>query len=75
MASENLKDLAHIQSILNTKLMDWYYRTLSVQLGNSAVRMFSIYVLKIPIPKQAESISLYTCLRLSDEEIKFIESL
>ena len=75
IVSQNLKEIEHIQSFLNSKLMDWYYRTLSVQLGTSAVRMFSIYVLKIPIPKQIESVSLYNCLRLSDEEIKFIESL
>lgn len=74
MASDNLKELVHIQSFLNTKLMDWYYRTLSVQLGTSAVRMFSIYVLKIPIPRQTEGRSLYSCLGLSNDEIRFIES-
>ena len=35
--------------ILNSKIIDWYYRTLSVQLGEKAVRMFSIYVEKIPV--------------------------
>lgn len=37
--------------ILNAKLLDWYYRKVSAQLGKKAVRMFSIYVSKIPIPK------------------------
>lgn len=75
MTSENREELVHIQTFLNSKLIDWYYRTLSVQLGSSAVRMFSIYVLKIPIPKHTESVSLYDCLGLSDDEIEFIESL
>ena len=47
MSAINLEYLLHI---LNSKLIDWYYRTLSVQLGEKAVRMFSIYVLKLPIP-------------------------
>lgn len=38
-------------AILNSKLINWYYKTLSVQLGEKAVRMFTIYVNKIPIPK------------------------
>jgi hypothetical protein len=36
--------------ILNSKLIEWYYNFLSVQLGEKAIRMFSIYVKKIPIP-------------------------
>ena len=31
--------------------MNWYYQTLSVQLGAKSVRMFSIYVLNLPIPQ------------------------
>ena len=38
-------------AILNSKLINWYYKTLPVQLGENAVRMFTIYVNKIPIPK------------------------
>ena len=38
-------------AILNSKLINWYYKTLSVQLGDNAVRMFTMYVNKIPIPK------------------------
>jgi len=45
----------YLISVLNSKLMDWYYRTLSVQLGEKAVRMFSIYVEQIPIPKLSAS--------------------
>ena len=40
----------YLLAILNSKLIDWYYRKLSVQLGSKAVRMFSIYVNQIPIP-------------------------
>lgn len=35
----------------NSRIINWYYKTLSVQLGSNAVRMFSIYVKKIPIPQ------------------------
>lgn len=45
----------YLLSVLNTKVIDWYYRTLSVQLGEKAVRMFSIYVENIPIPPLSEA--------------------
>ena len=70
--NENIK---YLQKILNHKIYDWYYRTLSVQLGLSAVRMFSIYVLKLPIPKKLINNDLYITLKLNSEEIHFIESL
>ena len=38
-------------AILNGKIIDWYYRKISAQLGKKAVRLFSIYVKQIPIPK------------------------
>ena len=41
----------YLLSLLNSKLIDWYYRNISVQLGDKAVRMFSMYVEKIPIPE------------------------
>jgi len=41
----------YLLACLNSKVIDWYYKTLSVQLGSNAVRMFSIYVEKIPVPK------------------------
>ncbi len=41
----------YLLAFLNSKLIDWYYKNLSVQLGEKAVRMFSIYVENIPIPK------------------------
>ncbi|MEC9491125.1 Eco57I restriction-modification methylase domain-containing protein [Flexistipes sp.] len=43
-------ELKYLLGLLNSNLIDWYYRTLSVQLGEKAVRMFSIYVENIPIP-------------------------
>ena len=58
--------------------MDWYYRTISVQLGEKAVRMFSIYVLKIPIPKHIQVIStedeVFALYGLSSEEIDFLQN-
>lgn len=49
--SGNETDLKYLIGFLNSSLINWYYKTLSVQLGENAVRMFSIYVEKIPIIK------------------------
>ncbi|MGI6258859.1 MAG: TaqI-like C-terminal specificity domain-containing protein, partial [Anaerolineaceae bacterium] len=46
----NNDHMLFLLGILNSKLIDWYYRQISAQLGKNAVRMFSIYVYKIPIP-------------------------
>jgi hypothetical protein len=45
------EDRFYLLALLNSSTIDWYYRTLSVQLGKKAVRMFSIYVEQIPIPQ------------------------
>lgn len=68
------KILLYMAIFLNHKLYDWYYRTLSVQLGSSAVRMFSIYVLSLPVAKELINDSVYVTYSLTDEEIEFIES-
>lgn len=65
--------LPALQNYLNSKLIDWYYRTLSVQLGEKAVRMFSIYVLNIPIPKEINK-DIYAAYHLSKEEQDYIEN-
>ena len=64
--------LPALQKYLNSKLIDWYYRTLSVQLGEKAVRMFSIYVLNIPIPKSLED-DVYEAYHLTNEEKDYID--
>ena len=38
-------------AILNSSLIDWYYKQISVKLGVSTVRMFRIYMEQLPIPK------------------------
>lgn len=68
------ENLEYLLNFLNSNLIDWYYKTLSVQLGSSAVRMFSIYVLNIPIPKDATK-NVYEAYHLTKEEINFIESI
>ena len=73
IASSQTEQLQYISHFLNSKLIDWYYRTLSVQLGANAVRMFSIYVLAIPIPRGNET-DIYKAYGLSQDEIMFIES-
>lgn len=72
IASKNENVLMHIQTYLNSPLIDWYYRTLSVQLGEKAVRMFSIYVLEIPIPPISQD-NIYKAYKLSASEIEYIE--
>ena len=47
----NENELKYLIGFLNSSLIDWYYKTQSVQLGEKAVRLFSIYVEKIPIIK------------------------
>ncbi|MCL6102662.1 MAG: hypothetical protein M1292_09250 [Bacteroidetes bacterium] len=47
--SEN-SHMNYLLSCLNSKVINWFYKTLSVQLGEKAVRMFSIYMKNIPIP-------------------------
>ena len=72
IASKNENVIMHIQTYLNSPLIDWYYRTLSVQLGEKAVRMFSIYVLEIPIPPISQD-NIYKAYKLSASEIEYIE--
>ena len=72
IASKNENVLMHIQTYLNSPLIDWYYRTLSVQLGEKAVRMFSIYVLEIPITPISQD-NIYKAYKLSASEIEYIE--
>ena len=73
MVANDSSLLPHIQHYLNSKLIDWYYRTLSVQLGEKAVRMFSIYVLNIPIPHNLDD-DVYMAYHLTQDEIIYIEN-
>ena len=73
MVANDSSLLPHIQHYLNSKLIDWYYRTLSVQLGEKAVRMFSIYVLNIPIPQNLDD-DVYMAYHLTQDEILYIEN-
>ena len=61
--------LFYLLAILNSKLINWYYKNISVQLGKNAVRMFTIYVNKIPIPKAEVSIEI----KLTDLVQKYLE--
>ena len=69
------ENLDYLLRFLNSNLIDWYYKTLSVQLGEKAVRMFTIYVLNIPIPKNKDKENIYKSYQLTKEEIDFIENL
>ena len=69
------EDLDYLLKFLNSNLIDWYYKTLSVQLGEKAVRMFTIYVLNIPIPNDRNRDNIYDSYQLTEEEKNFIENL
>ena len=69
------EDLTYLLKFLSSNLIDWYYKSLSVQLGEKAIRMFTIYVLNIPIPKKGNRDNIYESYQLTDEEIESIESL
>jgi hypothetical protein len=71
ITTPNKEAIKHICKILNSDIMNWYYRTLSVQLGKEAVRMFSIYVLNIPIPPLSDK-PIEEILKLTSSEQKFI---
>lgn len=71
--------IPYLLVFLNSKLIDWYYRTLSVQLGTQAVRLFSIYMEKLPIPKCTDNCQIpkndadiYKAYQLTSEEIKYL---
>ena len=74
IATEDEQVLEHLNSYLNSPIIDWYYRTLSVQLGEKAVRMFSIYVLEIPVPPISCGTDVYEIFKLTPSEKAFIES-
>jgi very-short-patch-repair endonuclease/type II restriction/modification system DNA methylase subunit YeeA len=48
-------NLKYLTAILNSKLMDFYYRLISTQLGENAVRLFTQYVENIPIKQISET--------------------
>ena len=62
--------LLFLLAVLNSKVIDWYYKNLSVQLGEKAVRMFTIYVNQIPIPK----IELSSERKITELVEKYLES-
>ena len=59
IATKSEETLEYLYKYLNSPIADWYYRTKSVQLGEKAVRMFSIYMLEIPIPPMIKDIETY----------------
>lgn len=38
-------------SLLNSSVLEWYFRCVSVQLGEKALRHFNIYIEQIPVPQ------------------------
>ena len=79
ITSSSTGQLEYLLSVLNSTLIDWYYRTISVQLGGSAVRLFSIYLMQIPVPLGKTGIyddmEVNRLYDLNDDEITFLRSL
>ena len=75
IATKSEETLEYLYKYLNSPIADWYYRTKSVQLGEKAVRMFSIYMLEIPIPPMIKDIETYKLLGLTPTEVAFIENI
>jgi hypothetical protein len=46
----------YLLAILNSKLINYYYKSISAQLGETGVRSFTIYIENIPIPKVKETV-------------------
>ena len=42
-------------AVLNSKISNWFFQSISAQLGEKAVRHFNIYVEKLPIPQVSYS--------------------
>ena len=55
-------DLKYLLAIFNSKLMDYYFKTIGATLGKSGYEMSKIFIEKLPIPKIPEN-----------EQIPFIE--
>lgn len=51
---ESNPDIKYLLTILNSKVINWYFGTISAQLGGQTMRMFSIYMNQLPIPKITE---------------------
>ncbi len=47
-------DRKYLLAPLNSQLIDFYYRQISAQLGNGAIRSFTIYIEQLPIPQISE---------------------
>lgn len=47
-------DRKYLLAFLNSQLVDFYYRQISAQLGNRAIRSFTIYIEQLPIPQISE---------------------
>lgn len=54
LTTNNTRQNLFLNGVLNSSLINWFYRQISAQLGDS-VRMFSHYMEKLPIPKITES--------------------
>ena len=46
-------DDKYLLAVLNSKLINYYYKSISAQLGSNGIRLFTIYIEKIPIKKIA----------------------
>ncbi|RLC34973.1 MAG: hypothetical protein DRH33_08870, partial [Candidatus Nealsonbacteria bacterium] len=69
----------YLLAVLNSMAIDFYYRQISSQLGNAALRAFTIYVEQLPIPKISESdqkpfIELVDCILAITKDDDYLEN-
>ncbi|PCJ22478.1 MAG: hypothetical protein COA97_13380 [Flavobacteriales bacterium] len=50
-----VSDDKYLLSVLNSKLINYYYKSISAQLGETGIRAFTIYIEKIPVVKTEET--------------------
>jgi len=70
----------YLLAVLNSMVMYFYYRQISSQLGNAALRAFTIYVEQLPIPKiskpkQKPFIELVDCIIAITKDNDYLENL
>ena len=69
----------YLLAVLNSMVMYFYYRQISSQLGNAALRAFTIYVEQLPIPKiskpkQKPFIELVDCIIAITKDNDYLEN-
>ena len=79
LTAKSNKDIAILNRVLNTNIIDWYYRVIGTKLGESGIRFYVRDFLQVPIPtrrgiENMSDIELYEFYHLTTDEISLISS-